>query len=431
MRSLFSQKKIHPILFGLPRFATMFFYTSLVILSLPLIVLDKVGENSKGLHLGLITGGAALLSIGILYIFGIYRDRKSRTYQGVRYPLYGLSLSLPALVLISLSRYYAVLVIAFFILIISRALCEASHLSILTDLPNLKNRETYTAGIAFWHFLGSGLGAFSFGFLPKLNELFGLRLSSGLGANAILIVLISIFGFHIIFFQAGKNQHLLSEKKEQTIRFKIPSSLKYLIFARFFLLSGVLIISTFLIFVVRDYMGAVDVEKTTSLLYSGSILGAIISAIPAGKVVKRKGEILVLYFSGILLAFVTAVFFLFGPILPEINIPCMILYGAGFAGIISSGLSLTVKLIPHPQMSGRIMAIITASTFLAQFFASISGALVLDPLNRLKNNLGYFVLLAIIEIYFILGGVFLYRIRSIISEQKRGKKFNKIERRLS
>jgi hypothetical protein len=53
MRSLFSQKKIHPILFGLPRFATMFFYTSLVILSLPLVVLDKVGENSKGLHLGL------------------------------------------------------------------------------------------------------------------------------------------------------------------------------------------------------------------------------------------------------------------------------------------------------------------------------------------------------------------------------------------
>jgi len=83
----------------------MFFYTSLVILSLPLVVLDKVGENNKGLHLGLITGGAALLSIGILYIFGIYRDRKRRTYQGVRYPLYGLSLSLPALVLISLSGY--------------------------------------------------------------------------------------------------------------------------------------------------------------------------------------------------------------------------------------------------------------------------------------------------------------------------------------
>ena len=407
--------KMHPLLFGLPRFATMFFYIALVTLSLPLIVVDHAGEYNKGLHLGLITGGAALLSVGVLYVFGIYRDRKRRTYQGVRYPLYGLALSLPALVLISVSEYYAVLVIAFFILIISRSFCESSHLSVLTDMPDLKDRGHYTAGITFWHFLGSGLGALSFGFLSKSSNYFGLRLSSGLGIISSLIVLVSIVIFYTIFFQSRKRERPVPEKRAQVIRFELPKSLKYLIFARFFFLSGILIISTFLVFVVRDYIAADEIKKTTALLYAWSIVGAIISALPAGKLLKRKGEIPVLFFSGISLATVSAGFFLFGPKFPVINIPCMILYGAGFAGIISSGLSLTVKLIPHPQMSGRIMAIVASSTFLAQFLASISGALFLDPLNRIHSNLGYFGLLVIMEIYFIIGGVFLYKIRALIS----------------
>ncbi len=407
--------KMHPLLFGIPRFATMFFYIALVTLSLPLVVVEHAGEYSKGLHLGLITGGAALLSVGILYFFGIYRDRKRRTYQGIRYPLYGLALALPALVLISTSEYYDVLVIAFIILVISRSFCESSHLSVLTDLPDLKDRGHYTAGITFWHFLGSGLGALSFGFLSKSSSYFGLRLSSGLGVISFLIVLVSIAVFYTIFFQAWKNEKLAPGQSEQVICFELPKSLKYLIFARFFFLSGILIISTFLVFVVRDYIAADEIKKTTALLYAWSIVGAIVSALPAGKLLKRKGEIPVLFFSGISLATVAAGFFLFGPRYPVINIPCMILYGAGFAGIISAGLSLTVKLIPHPQMSGRIMAIVASSTFLAQFLASVSGALFLDPLNRLHNNLGYFGLLGIMEIYFIIGGVFLYKIRALLS----------------
>ena len=92
MRSPFSSENPNPILFGMPRFATMFFYTALVTLTLPLVVVEKAGEHVKGLHLGLVTGGAALLSVGILYLFGMYRDRECRALQGASYPLYGLAL---------------------------------------------------------------------------------------------------------------------------------------------------------------------------------------------------------------------------------------------------------------------------------------------------------------------------------------------------
>ena len=108
--------------------------------------------------------------------------------------------------------------------------------------------------------------------------------------------------FYLVFFRAGALEDLEPGKKEKAIRFEIPRSLQYLIYARFFLLSGILIISTFLVFVVRDYLGAAETEKTTALLYTWSIAGAILSAIPAGKLVKKKGEIPVLFISGISLA---------------------------------------------------------------------------------------------------------------------------------
>jgi len=398
----------------------MFFYTALVTLSLPVIVVEKAGESSKGVHLGLITAAGALLSIGVLSLFGIYRDRKSRTYQGASYPLFGLAVSLPALAAVSFHEYYGVLAAAFLVLIVSRSFCESSHLSVLTDRPELGNKGTYTSWITFWHFLGSGLGALSFGFLPQLETVFGQPLAYGLGAVSILVVTVSMLGFYLVFYRPGQRAGRQPARETETVRFEIPPSLRCLILARFFLLSGVLIIATFLVYVVLDYLGAAEIKKTASLLYFWSILGSILSAVPAGKIIRKRGEIQLAFIAGGILSIVTALFFLLGPRFPVINIPCMILYGAGFAGIIASGLSLTVKLMPHPQMSGRIMAIFASSTFLAQFLASMSGALVLDPLNRWQENLGYFGLFALTEIYFFLGGFFLYRIKSLQASELDG-----------
>ena len=410
MRTPDSAHRPNPLLFGMPRFATMFYYTAMVTLSLPLVVVEQAGEEVKGLHLGLITGAGAIMSILVLYLFGVYRDRKCRMAQGSNYPLCGLAVSLPALLLLAWSGNYYLLIPAFLLLIMVRSFCESSHLSVLTDRPDLPERGAYTAGMTFWHFLGTGLGALAFGFIPEVQSFMGFRISSGLSIVCILLVLLSMLGFHFGFRRSRKPVAAGTVEDTRHLNLEIPLSLRWLILARFFLLSGVLIIATFLVYVVLDYLGAEETRKTASLLYFWSIVGAIIWAIPSGKLLKLKGKIPVLFVSGLLLSAVTAVFFLFGPGLPWLNIPCMVLYGAGFAGIISAGLSLTVKLIPHPRMSGRIMAVIASSTFLAQFLASISGALILDPLNRIQEHLGYYGLFGITEFYFLLGGLCLYKI---------------------
>jgi len=411
MDSVSHRQNIRALFFGLPRFATMFVYTSLVTLTLPLLVVETVGDQGKGKHLGLITAGGAFLSVGILYIFGRFRDRKSRIIQGPKYPLYGLGLMLPGLIILASGRKYSLLIFAFFIIIISRSFCEASHLAVLADRPPYGGRQRFTAGIAFWHFLGTGLGALSFGFLPRTSWIRGGGLTSSPAALAAFLVALSMGGYLLLFVRPQQRAFLPSRAPGKSMRFKLPGNLTYLIGARISFMCGILIISTFLLYIVRDLIAAQNVQRTTALLYGVSIIGGVLAALPAGKLTEKRGERFVLFLSGAVLALTAILFFALGRFHPALTIICMMVYGSGFALTFSAGLSLTVKLIPHPRMSGRVMAIITASTFVSQFLASLSGAVVLDPLNRIGHNLGYFALLVLIEINFLVGGLFLFKIK--------------------
>lgn len=408
MGSVNGPSRIRYLVFGLPRFASLFVYTSLVTLTLPVWILQNVGDDAKGRHLGLITAAAALLSVALLAVFGWYRDRKNRIAQGPKYPLYALGVMLPGLLLLNTELAYGTGVLVFLVLIVARSFSEASHLAVLADRPGLSGRERYTAGIAFWHFLGTGLGAAAFGLVSGASWL-GM---GGSAANAALlsfcVVVLSMAGYYGGYVRNTVDRLIPPVEELRCVPMRLPRNLWLLIGARVFFLSGLLIIATFLVFIVRDLLGAENVRGTTALLYGGSIIGSVLAALPAGRLTARRGERFVLFLAGAMLAGVAALFFLLGRIHFAVTIACMLAYGAGFAMVISAGLSLTVKLIPHPRMSGRIMAVMTASTFVAQFVASLSGAAVLDPFNRLSPNLGYLALLVLVEIYLAAGGLFLY-----------------------
>ena len=411
MDSSFIRPTPRVLFFGLPRFATMFVYTSLVTLTLPMVVVEAVGDQSKGKHLGLITAATALLSVVILYIFGRYRDRKIRLNQGLRYPIYGLGLMLPGLFILTAGGKYSLIVFAFIMIIGSRSFCEASHLAVLADRPLSGGRERFTAGIAFWHFLGTGLGAVSFGFLPGIVLIREGGLTSTPAALAAVLVFLSIAGYYVLYVRQQKTEPIPHQRNPEPLRFSLPRNLVYLISARISFMCGILMISTFLLYIVRDLIAARNFQRMTALLYGGSIIGGVLAALPTGQLTKRRGERFVLFLSGAILALTAILFFTVGRFHPAITMLCMVVYGVGFSMSFSAGLSLIIKLIPHPRMSGRMMAVITASTFISQFMASLSGAAVLDPLNRVGHNLGYFSLLILMEVYFLMGGYFLFKIK--------------------
>ena len=325
------RQKARVLSFGLPRFATMFVYTSLVTLTLPMVVMEAVGDQSKGKHLGLITAAAALLSVAILYIFGRYRDRKSRRIQGPRYPIYGLGLMLSGLIILTVGGGYSLIVFAFIIIIGSRSFCEASHLAVLADRPLSGGRERFTAGIAFWHFLGTGLGAVSFGFLPGTALIPEGGLTSTPAAAAGIFVSLSIAGYYLLYVRQRRPERLPPPAEQKPLRFSLPRDLVYLISARVSFMCGILIISTFLLYIVRDLIAAQNVQRTTALLFGGSIIGGVLAALPTGHLTKRRGERFVLFLSGSILALTATLFFTVGRFHPLITMFCMVVYGVGFS----------------------------------------------------------------------------------------------------
>jgi hypothetical protein len=297
------------------------------------------------------------------------------------------------------------------VLIAARSLCDASHLPILADRFAAARSARFSAFIAFYHFLGAGLGALVFaagthwsaatigvhspaavvGMAVTLGALAGFRASSG-GITSV----------------AGSPP----EPRPPALRRVLSRDLLCLLVARTFFLAGTLIITTFLFYLTRDVLGAENPERTTGLLYAVAIFGALLLALPLGRLAEAVGEVPILLGSGAAIAAVAVLFIIAGPRHPAVAAACMLVYGGCSAALIGSGISFLVKLVPHPAVAGRVMAVFTAGTFASQLLASLTGAALLDPLNRARAGAGYIGLLAALELYFALGAVFLLRIRA-------------------
>ena len=174
--------------------------------------------------------------------------------------------------------------------------------------------------------------------------------------------------------------------------------------SRVLFLAGMLIVPTFLLFMVQDLLQAPRVRETAAWLVGLTLAGAAGFAWPAARLTRRMGEVPVLLGAGLALALAAAAFVLGGGRSWALGLASMIVYGAASGLVMTAGISLNMKLLPGSG-AGRVMALVSAGTFLAQAVASLAGGLVLDRLNRISPNLGYRGLLGLVLLFLALGAV--------------------------
>jgi hypothetical protein len=398
-----------PALFGLPRLATAYVNTALVTLGLPAVILHAAGDARKGLHLGLVTAAGALVSIGVLYASGSLSDRSRRTDGRTRLAIVGLAAALPPLALLAWGTSYPFMLAATLALIAARSLCDGSHLPILADRFAAARPTRLAAFIAFYHFLGAGLGALVFASGTRWS--WGtIALYSPAAVVGMVVTLGALVGFRASSGGPPSVADSPQEPGPPALRRVMGRDLVSLLIARTFFLAGTLIITTFLYYLTRDVLAAENPQRTTGLLYAVAIAGALLFALPVGRLTETVGEVPILFGSGSAIAVVAVLFLVAGSSRPAVAIACMLVYGACSAALIGSGISFLVRLVPHPAVAGRVMAVFTAATFVSQLLASLTGAALLDPLNRARAGAGYLGLVAALELYFALGAVFLLRV---------------------
>ncbi len=422
------QPTVSAPLFALPRLATSFVGTGIVTLALPQMVVASVGEAQKGLHLGSITAVASIASLAALYFSGLHSDRRRLTGGRRQLPAVWLALMLAPLLVLAAGATYPLAVGAILALVVTRSLSDAAHLPIIADDfrgrpaggADLPHAATLSAHIALQQFLGAALGALAFALLPVAVGRPGM-LRTASAAVAIVLVLVAIAGY-LRSYRGRRPQRLPAangrreddgsarEEADEPVASAQSAGLRNLLAARTLFMAGIFIISTFLVFLVRDVLAAANVERVTAILFGGTLVGGLISALPAGRLAARFGDRRMLVAAGAVVGIVAPAFLVFAPGRPAVAVLCMLLYGGAFGVVVTSGLSLTIAVVGDPARAGRMMALASATTFLAQAIASAAGAAVLDPMNRFRPNAGYVGLVTLVEVLIVAGGVFLMRI---------------------
>ncbi|WP_153304819.1 hypothetical protein [Desulfocapsa sulfexigens] len=389
-----------PFLFAMPRMAGTFSHTGLFVLTLPLLVVQITGPESKGFHLAFINCSAAFISLFLLWYAGSFVDRRADGRRHRWFVVTTVSLALPPLAMIAFVQGYGVVATAMIAVFLSRVVTDAALLTLLTDDERFRPREKFTASLVFMHFLGSIMGAAAFGFFPLSLPLTLSYAFLPVAGVAFVFTSMALLSFLLVTKdngQIGKEKLPLISPLALTVDFK-----KFLM-ARSCFLAGILMVPLFLVFMVDDLMMVEDVKRTSAELMICLLLGGLLSSCFIEPVVRKVGEVALLLRAGGVLAVVAPVFLFMLSAGSPLVMVCMAIFGACFGAIMVAGTSLSVKLAANTGMSGRYMALVTMSTFLSQFLASASGGLVLDPLNRLGENLGYYGLLGIVELFLFCG----------------------------
>jgi MFS family permease len=383
-----------PALFGLPRLATSFVGTALLTLALPLKI-SAAGASWQSTRLGVISAVSSVAGLVVLLVVGRYSDRHRLRLGRKRYPLMGLALAVPPLALFAMAEDDLTLLLASVGLVAARSMVDGSHLPVLSEASGHAQVPRFTGFITFFQLLGAAFGALAFGAgwpLPALG---------------IVLVAASIAGFA----SAGHKMPWPRDETADAPPSAWPVEVVYLLAARTLFMAAVFIVTTFLLYVVRDVLAVADFKRTTAMFYGVALTGALIAVLPMARLSTRAGDKPVLFGAGATIGAAVIVLVVFGPASRTLAVACMFFYGVALAALGTSGLALMQRVVPSPLVAGRVLAAATGTAFLSQAIASLTGALLVDPLNAIEPRFGYYALVAALEVLILAGGACLLKVR--------------------
>ncbi len=413
--------------------ALSFHWTVLSNNIVPTRVLSFATESNKGTLLGITTVIGAFVSMLIGPIAGVLSD-ESRSRWGRRRPFLAAGVAANAVALLALigARTLAGFVLAFVAVQCFANLGGFPYTALIPDqVPDLqKGKATGFAGFA--EVIGRLVGAIVGGLLISApaaaavlgSALFffppGARSDPMLPLIALTIaVIVGAMLFTVVCVREevpaapahGRRARLLWHAFTFDVRQE--RSFAWLLAARAFRMLAINTIVTFLLYYVRDYLGAADVEDANAklgYLFAVSSVTTLPSALAVGFLIDRhQRRKFWVYASSAGLIVVCLAFILvqhFGQAL-VVGAGFGLCYGAYF----TSDWALALSLLPKGDEAAKYMGIWGIAGTFPQVLAPGIGGLLLDAFNRMGRNWGYPVLFLTVVLYLIVGTVMLIKVR--------------------
>jgi MFS family permease len=391
-------------------FAMSFHWGALLTIVLPIEVLRFVPEEQKGLYLGVLFAGGAVMAMVVSPIAGALSDR-STLPMGRRRPfvLAGVFVDCLALLAMRSAPTYAWFVAAFLVVQLALNFAGGAFNGLIPDkIP--PNQRGITSGVMGVMMMGGTITA----------ALLSGRLVGQGATGAVYWIIAGILLLCTALMVSHTPEEPLREApavplgdfwRSFWIDPRRHPDFAWLFATRALVMMGFYTIITFLQFFIKDslHLSPRQAAQTTGTLSAVVIASGTLVALAAGWASDRVGRKGIVSAAGVFLA-LTSIGLLFQPPF-TVLLGIGILFGIGYGAYTSVDWALAIDVLPSSYSAAKDLGIWAIANTLPQVLAPVVAGPLLDAFNRRTPNLGYTVIFSMAIVYVMLGSVFVWKIK--------------------
>ncbi len=391
-------------------FAISFTWGALLTVVVPSEVLRFVPEAQKGLYLGLLFAGGAVVATVVSPVAGALSDR-STLPMGRRRPfvMAGVLLAVPGLLGLRYAPTYAAFAAALLWVQLTVNVAGSAFNGLIPDkIPQAQR------GV-----MSGVMGGMTMGGTIAAALLSGRLVGAGMTAAVYWIVagvLIAATAIIVCKIRETPLRHAPYLALPAFLRSFWVDPRRYPDFAWLFATRGLVMLGfytiiTFLQFFLRDTLhlsrlGAAQATGTISAVVIAAGALVALGAGPASDLIGRKG---IVSTAGMFLAF-TGLGLIFQPPFPTL-LWIGVLFGIGFGAYESVDWALAIDVLPSGHTAAKDLGIWGIANTLPQVMAPVIAGPLLDVFNRTGPNLGYSVIFSLAVVEVALGSAFVWKIK--------------------
>jgi len=406
-------------------------WTAVLLVTMPSQIKSAVGNETKGITLGLALAIGAFLSMVAAPLFGGLSDRISLP-GGRRKPwivigtlgnVVGL-LGLAYLIQPGHPESVWPWTAAFLVVELFSNIASAPYSALIPDLVPADQRGSASGWLGLMTMFGTFIGGLM-GFL--MNLLGGISGVYFILMGALLVgMLVTLVGVH--------EPHVIERREfrwDEFLRglydpFKHPS-FTWVFLTRLLVTMGIYTVQEFLQYYMGDVVGAPFIlagvgkvadtpEAAVSFFILPLLIGAILSTLAAGILSDRYGRKIMVYISGALMGLTALILIALHAF--TLVVLMGVVFGLGYGAYESVDWALASDVLPSMDDYAKDMGVWHVALVLPQVIATPIAGSLLDNFQRIGHaqnipNLGYTVIFALAVVYFFLGTVFVRQIKGV------------------
>jgi MFS family permease len=409
-------------------FATSAHWTAILLVLLPAQALLIGGDEFKGTTLGQVLLVGALVSMVVAPFFGAISDRM-RSPLGRRRPWLIVGSLLNVVGLLALAYIPSnrsalwLFILAFMWIEFWNNFATAPYSALIPDVVPPEQRGSASGWLGLMTMLGNFVGALAGFALAPIGI-------SGLYWILAGVILLGMLGTVLFTNEPPAPEKLPPFRWGEFLRglyrpLVESPDFRWVFLTRLLVVMGVYTIQEFLLYYFTDVVknfslfGLItipDAGTAVTVFLAMLLIGAMISTLTAGALSDRYGRKLMVYISGALQGLVALVFIFTSNF--NLSVIMGIVFGLGYGAYQSVDWALACDVLPSMDDYAKDMGVWHVSQVFPQVIATPIAGFLLDDFQLAgKANgmptLGYTVIFSVAVLYFVLGTVFVSRIKGV------------------